>query len=323
MDIVLLWVDGEHPKWLERYRQYSGTTSGGAEFAARYHQAEELRYALRSIEQYAPWVRHIFVVHDDVQRPHWLKTKHERLRLIPHSAFIPGEFLPTFSSFVIESFVHRIPNLSESFVCTNDDTFLIRPCEPSTFFEDSKPIVYFSEFEAPAGPPALSDPAWIQALKNAETLLGPARPARKNVAHGFYTCQKKAAERAWHEFPEALLKNARSRVRSATSVAFINHLLPYLMLRHHKAVGCHLPLVTTYRWTIADKISHARHKTVQAVRHPLRGLREIGAHLAHAPKVLCINSGTPTELSSLLSRKFPKPASFEHEPDIDLAGQIR
>ena len=47
---------------------------------------------------------------------------------------MPFEYLPTFSANPLELNLHRISGLAEHFVYFNDDMFLLRPLEPSTFF---------------------------------------------------------------------------------------------------------------------------------------------------------------------------------------------
>ena len=82
---------------------------------------EELRYSLRSIWQFAPWVRHIFVVTNG-QIPHWLNIDHPKLTLISHEQIFTNlSHLPTFSSPAIESHLHHIPGLSQKFIYFNDD----------------------------------------------------------------------------------------------------------------------------------------------------------------------------------------------------------
>ena len=39
--------------------------------ANRFASRDELRYSLRSLQAYAPWVRHVWLVTDQ-QRPRWL-----------------------------------------------------------------------------------------------------------------------------------------------------------------------------------------------------------------------------------------------------------
>lgn len=51
--------------------------------ASRFEDNEELRYSLRSLEQYAPWVRHIFIVTNG-QIPYWLNLDNPRVTVVTH-----------------------------------------------------------------------------------------------------------------------------------------------------------------------------------------------------------------------------------------------
>ena len=44
---------------------------------------QEMRYSLRSIEKYAPWVRHVYIVTNG-QIPSWLNLDNPRLTLVTH-----------------------------------------------------------------------------------------------------------------------------------------------------------------------------------------------------------------------------------------------
>jgi UDP-N-acetylglucosamine-lysosomal-enzyme len=44
---------------------------------------EELRYSLRSIEKYAPWVRHIYLVTNG-QVPYWLNMTNPKITVVTH-----------------------------------------------------------------------------------------------------------------------------------------------------------------------------------------------------------------------------------------------
>ncbi len=73
----------------------------------RFTDFEQLRYSLRSVEKYAPWVRHIFLVTNG-QIPHWLNLEHPKLTLVTHKEiFEDPDTLPTFSSPAIEANLHR------------------------------------------------------------------------------------------------------------------------------------------------------------------------------------------------------------------------
>ena len=74
----------------------------------------QLKYSLRSIEMFAPWIRKIFIVTNG-QIPNWLNLENQRVDVIPHSEiFTRQSDLPTFSSRAIESHLHRIPGLRKS-----------------------------------------------------------------------------------------------------------------------------------------------------------------------------------------------------------------
>ncbi|BFZ05151.1 hypothetical protein BsWGS_08190 [Bradybaena similaris] len=105
--------------------------------ASRFEDNEELRYSLRSIEQFAPWVRHIFIVTNG-QIPYWLNLDNPRLTIITHDEiFLNSSHLPTFSSPAIEANIHRIPGLSDKFLYLNDDVMFGSPVWPDDFFSHS------------------------------------------------------------------------------------------------------------------------------------------------------------------------------------------
>nr|CAD7429544.1 unnamed protein product [Timema monikensis] len=66
----------------------------------------ELRYSLRSLEKFAPWIRHVFLVTNG-QIPYWLNLDNPRLTLVTHEEiFVNLSHLPTFSSPAIETHIH-------------------------------------------------------------------------------------------------------------------------------------------------------------------------------------------------------------------------
>ena len=101
---------------------------------SRFADSQELRYSLRSLERYAPWVRRVFLVTNG-QIPDWLALDGQRLTLVTHEDIFPDpSHLPTFSSPAIEAHLHRIPGLSEHFLYFNDDVLLGQPVWPEDFF---------------------------------------------------------------------------------------------------------------------------------------------------------------------------------------------
>ena len=144
IDLVYLWVDGNDAAWREKKNLYSGNASVAALSEARFRSNDELKYSLRSVEKYAPWVNRIFIVTDN-QCPEWLDATNPKVQIIDHSQIFPAEALPVFNSTAIEAVLHRIPGLGEHFIVGNDDTVFTAPVTPGDFFcEDGRPIVRLS-----------------------------------------------------------------------------------------------------------------------------------------------------------------------------------
>ena len=137
IDVVITWVDGLDKEWLKEKQKYNPSIDVD-ESAARYRDYGTLKYVLRSIEKFAPWVRNVFLVTNG-QIPSWLNAEHPKLCLVKHSDYMPKEYLPTFSSHPIEWCLHRIDGLSENFIYFNDDMLLASPVEPKDFFKNNLP----------------------------------------------------------------------------------------------------------------------------------------------------------------------------------------
>ena len=138
IDFVIIWVDGNDPEWQKERSKYKENGGGEDNRSVRFRDTETLKYWFRAVENYAPWVNKIyFVTWGHV--PSWLNTENPKLKVVNHKDFIPAEYLPTFSSHVIELNLHRIKGLSERFVYFNDDTFIINPVRKKDFFRKGLP----------------------------------------------------------------------------------------------------------------------------------------------------------------------------------------
>ncbi|XP_067906254.1 N-acetylglucosamine-1-phosphotransferase subunits alpha/beta isoform X2 [Heterodontus francisci] len=105
--------------------------------ASRFEDNEELRYSLRSVERYAPWIRHVFIVTNG-QIPSWLNLDNPRVTIVTHQEIFRNvSHLPTFSSPAIETHLHRIPGLSQKFIYLNDDVMFGKEVWPDDFFSHS------------------------------------------------------------------------------------------------------------------------------------------------------------------------------------------
>ena len=142
IDMVYLWCDGNDPAFLARKNQYMNIApiDNNISSEMRFVDNDELKYSLRSLETYAPWIDHVYIV-TDRQVPKWLNTDYEKVTVVDHSEIMPKEIIPVFNSVVIEYFLPFIPNLSEKFLYGNDDTFFGNIVTPEYFFCGDKPIV--------------------------------------------------------------------------------------------------------------------------------------------------------------------------------------
>ncbi|MGQ0626299.1 MAG: stealth family protein [Sporichthyaceae bacterium] len=142
VDAVYTWVDGADPAWRERMARARAAEQGleyhpQSQGDQRFLQRDELRYSLRSVEMFAPWIRHIYLV-TDRQCPAWLDTTHPKITVIDHrDIFADSSVLPVFNSNAIISRLHHVPGLSEHYIYFNDDFFLGRPLRPNHFFTPS------------------------------------------------------------------------------------------------------------------------------------------------------------------------------------------
>jgi hypothetical protein len=135
IDLVYTWVDGADPEFRRERERYADPVESGMDARPRrWRSNDELRYSMRSVACFAPWIRTIHLVTNG-QRPPWLNLDHPKIRLVTHRQIYrwPGH-LPTFNSTSIEAHLHRIPGLAEHFIYANDDTFLGAPVKPSDFF---------------------------------------------------------------------------------------------------------------------------------------------------------------------------------------------
>ncbi|WP_436526977.1 stealth family protein [Actinoplanes sp. HUAS TT8] len=140
IDVVYTWVDGGDPDWRRRRERALAENPWVREIDreaandSRWTSRDELRYSMRALHAFAPWVRHVHLVTDD-QVPAWLDLDHPRLTVVDHAEIFGDTGVrPTFNSQAVESRLHHVPGLAEHFLYLNDDVILGRPVTPDLFF---------------------------------------------------------------------------------------------------------------------------------------------------------------------------------------------
>lgn len=244
VDAVITWVDGSEPQYKKKLRQAHDAFFPGKRIeAGRHRDNGELRYALRALTAYAPWLRTIHLVTDG-QRPSWLKANHPKIRLADHREFIPSEFLPTFNSHVIESFLHRLPGLAEHYIYFNDDVFLGRPVRKADFFTpnglplclvDWRPLREFGYGWRPSAHSA----SWRNVIAYLqEKGLLTERGQSFITAHGPFPQTIANARDASFFYKDIIMGFAANRFRTWKEVAFYCHAAPMWLYGQKRIVLC-------------------------------------------------------------------------------------
>lgn len=238
IDIVYLWVDGSDLDWLAIKNNYLQVHQEQLNIpieacsANRFFDHEELKYSLRSILEFAPFINHIYIVTMN-QKPTWL-IDHPKITLIDHTEIFPNpNDLPTFNSQALECHLHRIPGLSEYFIYFNDDVFLGRPITPYDFFtEDGKLKVLFEKGLTVSKSKAVQSSLYRKAWVNSCALLDEhfVKERRHRLCHAPFALRKSLIEKAESAFPYVFQSNSSHRFRSPQDYNLTNGLLQYIWL---------------------------------------------------------------------------------------------
>ncbi|MEV7579517.1 stealth family protein [Streptomyces erythrochromogenes] len=232
IDAVITWVDASDPAWRLRRDQAAETAVAAAadnddgsprvDLAEnRFRDRGELRYCLRSIAAYAPWVRRVFLV-TDRQVPAWLITDHPGVTVVDHREMGADPHAPAvFNSHAIESRLHHIPGLAEHFLYFNDDIFLGRLQKPQNYFLPSGLPKVFHDWRAvdPGGRDGDDVFTSSQKVTRQAVEVAVGRTYAHILAHAPYPMTRSLFARVEELLPGRLAATARSVFRSADDLA--------------------------------------------------------------------------------------------------------
>ena len=330
IDFVLTWVNGDDPDW-RAARERFPAPDGADVRPERYRDWGWLRWWLRGVERFAPWVRCVHLVAAGAL-PDWLDTAHPKLHIVRHEDILPPEALPCFNGNALEVNLHRIPGLTEQFVYFNDDMLLLRPTAPEDFFRDGKPRDMLAAQPVIANP---DNPVMSSILLNDSLVISrhfrkrevmrrhtgrrwhvgyPLKYFGYNLLEtafpqytGFYTVHgpspllRRSFEEPWDLEPEPLRATTARRFRSAADVT------QYLFREWEKQRGNFVPanVERDLLYFEADDVSGA----CAAVR-------------ARKRKMICINdtgrlsdfAAARTALEGAFAAVLPEASSFEAAP---------
>jgi hypothetical protein len=306
VDIVYTWVNSSDPLWQVQRAYYVKQEKGiskDANLSYRFRSRDELKYSLRSIEKYAPFVRKIYIVTNG-QKPSWIKT-HPKIEFVSHSQiFRHPNHLPTFNSMAIESCLHRIPGLSEYFIYFNDDVFLGRPSTFTSFFtEDGKIRLFLTDRVISKKDPGKNAIGYKISIWNTNNLLSRkfSKQKRYHVGHTPDAERKSLILEIEKLFPKVFASVEGHKFRGLHDYALTNGLIPY--------TACYL------KKGVISKASFEKFVLDGDLEHDQRAM----ARLEKSPPLFfCIEDCQPAEnpmidalLNQTLENCFPNPAPWE------------
>lgn len=284
IDAVITWVNGNDPLHRIKRTKYCSPLSLMSEDKAgdtRFADCGEIFWCVASINRFAPWINHIYIVTDeqDPQLYGFLRNNFPGggipLSIVDHKVLFRGyeEYLPTFNSISLESMTWRIPGLSDRFIEFNDDLMLLRPVYPEDFFtSDGKVICYGSKTSL----------VWdrftrlLKRIRRGEikvttkgTQINGARLAGHNFIYFRMAHSQKALSRDFYEgyfssHPSELVRNITYRFRDVEQ--FSPQVLQYMLL--YDAGLCELrnPKGELYFFQPKPKVGYFRRKMEQLRR---------------------------------------------------------
>ena len=310
IDLVYTWVDDQWPGYADLLRAHARTRHDVNPNRTR-DNLELLRYSLRSVALYMPWVRRIHLLTCRPQIPSWLNAGHPRLRVVHHDEIMDAQSVPTFSSFAIISHLHLIPGVSPRFVYMEDDMLLRAPVSIGHFFDSSGRIRVYPRLGRTASPARRDDSRispWNAALARANHLLDTrfVRARRCTINHVPLPVDRELWRAMLDEWPEAARHTRTSRFRCAGNIA-PEYLYPHYALALGRAIAS--PLSRTYRDSYYFPLENRLWQ--------MRLQHRIATQLK--PKFVTMNDNfdeqpDPAVVSyvrRMLERWFPQPSPFE------------
>ncbi|GGF92117.1 exopolysaccharide phosphotransferase CpsY [Rhodococcoides trifolii] len=313
VDIVFSWVDGTDLEWqaerAEHLRQF--VVGEGDDHEARFRQIDELKYALRSVHLYAPWIRRIFVVTDS-PRPNWL-AEHPDVTFVRSEEFFENQdALPTYNSQAVECQLHHIEGLAEHFLYSNDDMFFGRPVGPQIFFSPGG-VTMFVEAGTRIGLGTNDEKrsGFENAARVNRRLLMQrfGRVTTRHLEHAPVPLRRSVMYELEKEFPDEFAATAASTFRASSNISVTNSLYHYYALLSGRAVVQTAASVKYIDTTMRQ------------------GLREMDRLLMkRSMDFFCLNDGSFPEIDAderasavtdFLDRYFPIPAPWECDTRSD------
>lgn len=302
MDIVYLWCDLNDENFKKKKEECA--KKYGVEYNAdndcRYIDNDELKYSLRSLEKYAPWINNVFIVTDN-QVPKWLNVNHPKVKLINQNDILSKNASPTFNSNAIEHCIVNIPNLSEYFLYANDDMFFCSFITPEFFFDDDdKMICRYTRAVSEQ-----NNSIYAHALRNAHNLISEKFGSNINLSshHNIDIYKKSDIIACQKEFINEIGETINSHFRNSSNI----HRIIYTDFSVLKGNGI-------IRQVDKKNIFLNTKETITLFSQSRKKEQKLKKY---KPKLFCINDTEETkdenrkETREFLEKMFPEKSGFE------------
>jgi len=308
IDVVYTWVDDTWPGYhalLTRCARDRHDLNPN-----RYRDnVDILKYNLRALDRYAPWIDRVFLVTCRPQVPRWLDTT--MIRVVHHDQIMDPADLPTFNSFAIVANLHRIPDLSARFLYLEDDRLFGSRVECRDVFDpDGRPRVFLTSrgTRLPGDRYHERLSPWNRAVAYSNFLLDErygAKP-RRMVSHGPLAVDVDSWRAMIETWEDAFRRTSASRFRATENIA-PEYLYPHFLLEERRGVEASRAAVRT------DTAYHPLNNIYLFQRVGLARLRW------QHPKFFCLNDDfgqhpNPRVVGLVtreLERWFPDKSRFE------------
>ncbi|KAM9957765.1 hypothetical protein ACTFIW_012736 [Dictyostelium discoideum] len=249
VDLVYTWVNGSDPKHIDSHKKtrmslQADDISVNRYIPSSFRDLNTLKYSLRSVKQYAPWIKNIFIITAN-QIPTWFDIENsENVKFISHSDYFHKKSdLPTFNSNSIESNFWNLPiEVSNCFLYLNDDIFFSRPVKQSDYFDENKNFrqsVFLTEYLMGRKAYFLDlydqySKAILFSNRALASIWGQDRK-RSIPAHGIQVFNRKIWYKMQEEFGAGLEITSSNKFRNITDFQ-ISHLYIQFALRYSKPI---------------------------------------------------------------------------------------
>ena len=239
IDVIYTWVDDTFSGYLDILSRYSKTAQDRNPNRTR-DNLDILKYSMRSLERFAPFVRNVYLVSCAPQIPRWMNLDAPGLKVVHHDAIMKeGYALPTFNSFAIVSSLAQIEGLSQRFLYVEDDMLFGRAAGLGDFVTDDGRLKVYPRWARtmPGSQHQRTDMSgWNAGLSHSNYLLDQAfgARARHTVNHVPLMIDKAWFAEMIARWPDAFAHTRGSRFRSPGNVA-PEYLYPHYLLATERA----------------------------------------------------------------------------------------